>query len=166
MEDWQLEQESKPNIALAFHEAGHLVAAYRLGIPFTGREAVAILPSKGDAGVSIQRNIVCGANLEPDVSDQSRLKMERLVQVCLGGIEAQRRQDPSSVRYGEEDFGDGDGGLDYGEAVELIGFFASGPKEPKAYLKLLRIRTEYLIAGRNWDCVEAVAEALDRKSGV
>lgn len=35
----------------------------------------------------------------------------------------------------------------------------------RAYLKLLRLRTEYLIAERNWDCVEAVAEALlDRKA--
>lgn len=155
-----MEAESKPAIVVAFHEAGHLMAAYRLRIPFTGRKAITIVPSEDYEGVFIHRNILRGAALESDNSDRSRLKMERLVQVCLGGIEAQRRYDPASVRYGEN-FGDWDGGDDYHQAINLIDYFTSGPRESEAYLELLRIRTENLvIAGCNWECIEAVAKGL------
>ena len=155
-----MEAQSKHDLTVAFHEAGHLVAAYRHRIPFTGRKAITIVPSEGYEGVFIHQNILRRAALESDDSDRSRLKMERLVQVCLGGIEAQRRYDPSSIRYGE-DFGDWDGGSDYHQAIDLIDYFTSGPKESEAYLELLRIRTENLmVAGCNWNCIEAIARAL------
>src|ERR1035437_176236 len=79
---------------VAFHESGHLVTAYRCGISFAGRKAITIVPSEDYAGVFTHRNILRREAEKLDDSDRSRLKMERLVEVCLGGIEAQRRYDP------------------------------------------------------------------------
>ena len=113
-------ESSHPLDVVAYHEAGHCVAAYRLRIPFSGRNAVTIVPSEDYCGLFVHKNILRGTNLEWDNSDRSRLKMERIVQVCLGGIEAQRRYDASSIRYGEE-YGDWDGGEHVPRVVESGG---------------------------------------------
>lgn len=161
-----VDDSSRPGEVVAYHEAGHCVTAYRLRIPFSGRNAVTIVPSEDYSGLFVHKNILRAANLEWDSSDRSRLRMERTVQVCLGGIEAQRRYDASSIRYGEE-YGDWDGGYDYHEAVDLIGFFSSGPKEIELYLELLRFRTEQLVnAEFNWKCIEALAKVLLQKKSL
>lgn len=157
--------EIRDSRVVAYHEAGHCVAAFRLRIPFNGRKALTILPTDEFNGLFVHKNILRGLDLEWDSSDRSRLKMEKVVQACLAGIEAQRRFDPTSIRCGEE-FGDWDGGDDYRQAVDLIDHFTGGPKETDAYLELLRIRTESMIgADFVWRCVEALAQALlNRKS--
>jgi hypothetical protein len=145
---------------IAHHEAGHCVACYKLRIPFRGRPSVSIIASEDYEGYVARKNILKGRNLECDTSGWTRLKMERVVEVHLSGIEAQRLYDPSSVDYGKE-YGDWDGWYDYHQAVELIGYFTSGSREAEAYLELLRIRAELLVSNDcNRKCIEAIAAAL------
>lgn len=148
-------------LAVAYHEAGHYVAANRLGLPIAGRTVLTIIPGEDYLGLFVHRSIL--SNLDEDTSDRSRLKMERTVQVMLAGIEAQRHFDPASVRYGET-YGDWDGGSDYHEAIGLLYKFTSGTNETEAYLELLRIRAENLVRGyMNWRYIQAVAVALCRE---
>ena len=113
--------------AVAYHEAGHCLAAYRLRIPFTGRKALTIIPTDEYSGRLVHHNIL--KNLEWDNSDRNRLKMERSVQALLAGIEAQSKYDETSITHGEG-FGNWDGGPDYREAMNLVSCFASAdPKE-------------------------------------
>lgn len=145
---------------IAHHEAGHLIAACSLRIPFNGRRAITIVPSDTYDGAFIYKNILLGADLEWDTSDRNRLKMERVVQVSLAGIEAQRHYEPSSIRYGDG-FGDWDGGDDYHRAINLLNYFTSGTRETEAYLELMRIRSQNLIQKpHNWKCIGALADAL------
>jgi hypothetical protein len=145
--------------AVAYHEAGHCVAAYRLRIPFTGRKALTIIPTDEYSGRLVHHNIL--KNLEWDNSDRNRLKMERNVQALLAGIEAQRRYDETSITYGEG-FGNWDGGPDYHEAINLVSCFASAdPKETELCMELLRLRTRNLIQqDHNWKCICALSDAL------
>ena len=148
--------------AVAYHEAGHCVAAYRLRIPFTGRKALTIIPTDEYSGRLVHHNIL--KNLEWDNYDRNRLKMERNVQALLAGIEAQRRYDETSITYGEG-FGNWDGGPDYHEAINLVSCFASAdPKETELCMELLRLRTRNLIQqDHNWKCICAIADALIQK---
>jgi hypothetical protein len=148
--------------AVAYHEAGHCVAAYRLRIPFTGRKALTIIPTEAYSGCFVHHCILKN-DVEWDASDRNRLKMERTVQALLAGIEAQRRYDETSISYGDG-FGNWDGGPDYHEAVNRVGYFTSGPKEIELYIELLRLRVQNLVQlDFNWKCICAIADALMQK---
>lgn len=145
---------------VAHHEAAHLVAAHRLRIPFSGRRVITIIPSEDYSGRFTHKNIFVSQDGCFRDNDHWRLKMERIVQVALAGIEAQRYLDPSAIRYGEF-YGDWDGGDDYHQAIDLIDRFSSGNIETEAYLELLRIRTQNLVTGpANWACIRAIAASL------
>lgn len=158
----ELSQGTNQDNCVAYHEAGHLIAAHRLGLPFSGKQAISIIEAEDYRGVFIHKNI-----LQPDEvytnPDRARLKMERLVVSKLAGIEAQRSFDPNSV-----DCGDGlpgghwDGVSDYHDAIGLIDHFVGSNEELEAYLNLLRIRARNLVAS-NWPYIEAIAERLLEK---
>lgn len=150
---------------VATHEAGHVVAAYRLRIPFSGPRAITIIPGEEYLGRFTHKDIFKWRGGELPDNGHSRLKLERVVQTALAGIEAQRHLDPSSIRYGKF-YGDWDGGNDYHQAIELIDSFTSGNQETKAYLELLRIRAQNLVTSpANWACIRALAASLlQRKS--
>jgi hypothetical protein len=144
--------------ATAYHEAGHCVCAFRLEIPFTGRKALTIIPGDGYAGHFVHNRVL--PNLELDNSDRARIKMERVVQMLLAGIEAQRTFNEGSIQY-RGPFGDWDGGSDYHTAIEFISRFASGTKEVELYLELLRHRAWNLVTlDTNWKCIDALAKRL------
>ena len=147
---------------VAYHEAGHCVAAYRLRIPFTGRKALTIIPTQAYSGRFIHHCILKN-DVEWNASDHNRLRMERGVQALLAGIEAQRRYDETSIRYGDG-FGNWDGGPDYHEAVNQVSYFTSGSEERELYIELLRFRAQNLVQlDFNWKCICAIADALMQK---
>jgi hypothetical protein len=153
-----VQPDSDDSLAVAYHEAGHCVAAYKNRIPFTGRVVLSIIPTDEYRGLFVHRCIL--PNLDIDNSDRSRLKMERYVKALLAGIEAERFYDESSIQIGEG-FGNWDGGADYHEAVETIDKFTSGPRETELYLELLRHQTENLVRSElNWICIQALADRL------
>ena len=76
----------------AHHEAGHVVAAWRLGVEFTH---VTIVPSKDPRGVCLG-SVYLPDVVHPDVivlpiSEVLRLKIEKQILVNLAGPEAQMR---------------------------------------------------------------------------
>ena len=72
--------------ATAYHEAGHAVVAYVLGIEFWD-DALTIKPTADYDGLFTYTNPLRGFGFEAEISDESRLKAERAVQVLLAGIE-------------------------------------------------------------------------------
>jgi hypothetical protein len=145
--------------AAAFHEAGHAFLAWDLNILFS-RKGLAILP-QGEGHCSLRRQRALEeVHQAMDVSGKGRLRMERAVQVCLAGIEAQQRYRPSSIE-------DWHGTEDYHQAVSLIGRFSPHPRELAPYIELLRIRVQIrLEAQYGWKCVETLAAALFEKKAL
>ena len=90
---------------VAYHEAGHAVAAWRLGIALR-RAGVTIVPdrAKGNLG-SVSHVQFVNRNVPWRDSDRDRIRAEKLAQLSLAGEIAQRRFSPRSVRryHGESD---------------------------------------------------------------
>ena len=154
----KLNRSEAQEVAAAFHEAGHAFLAWDLKIPFS-RKGVTIPQDEGQSSFRQQRAFE-DVHQAIDVSDNGRLRMERAVQVCLAGIEAQQRYRPSSIE-------DWHGTEDYHQAVSLIGDFAPHPRELAPYIELLRIRVQIrLEAQYGWKCVEALAAAFFEKKAL
>jgi hypothetical protein len=138
----------------AYHEAGHLVAAYFLGIPL-GRIAVTI--DEDSAGRFMRRLKFRAGELDVGNSYRSKLKAERLAQVCLAGIVAQQRYSPSSVRSWHAN-------RDYQTAHELVSAISGSQEEVQAYLNLILVRAQMMFEDSyRWRCVDAVAGGLLEK---
>ncbi len=77
--------------ATAYHEAGHAVAAYKVGMKV---KRLTIVPS-GDALGSHQHHAYFpGVNLEYDSSPRAQRRAENFALVCFAGPAAQRRFNP------------------------------------------------------------------------
>jgi hypothetical protein len=89
--------------ATAYHEAGHAVIAYVLGYR---PQCVTIVPTADTAGHIIHTNPLHGFQLNPDTSDEARLRIESLITICFAGPIAQKRYNPRSWRraHGEWDY--------------------------------------------------------------
>jgi hypothetical protein len=112
--------------ATAYHEAGHMVAAWRLGMKI---RSATIVPDESYSGKVEHDNPLRGNNLEFDNSDRARIRGENAVLICLAGPIAQRQFRPSSLRGYH-------GGFDHEKAVNLALTFNSGDElEATAYLK-------------------------------
>jgi hypothetical protein len=142
----------------AYHEAGHLVAAYFLGIPLA-KIAVTIVPdeSAGNLGSFMHRLLFRAGELEFGDSDRTKLKAERLAQVCLAGTVVQQRYRPSSVPHWQSTG-------DYRQAQELITLISGSQAQAQAYLNLILVRTQEMFNDPyRWRCVDAVAGGLLEK---
>jgi len=140
--------------ATAYHEAGHAVVNCHLKIALR-REGVTIVPDKvaGTGGTSSHRKTI-SSTIEYDASDRNRIRAERYVQGLIAGEMAQRRYNPRSVRNEH-------GSSDRHEAIKVLSYFANNENELGPWFKLLRIRTENLLAVPDvWQAVERLAAAL------
>lgn len=69
--------------ATAYHEAGHVVAAWRQGLKF---HRVTIIPTAHFDGSVVHDNPLRGVRLEYDnTSDRARFGAEKAMLVCLAG---------------------------------------------------------------------------------
>src|SRR6202035_3810874 len=151
--------------ATAYHEAGHAVVSWCLGIGLL-RKGITIVPdtAKGSLGSTHLRQGVTGGLLRQTISkssklsafDKSRIRAEKKAQSMLAGLIAQRRYSPGSVRYfGLDELSDRK------QIDDLLTIFTSDQKEIDAWVKLLRIRTGNLLANPYvWLAVQALAAAL------
>jgi hypothetical protein len=151
--------------AVAYHEAGHAVAELAQGRKI---RSVSIVPdditaghSEGYARSRAFLDALAGAtwwSLEPRYKD----RLEKEVRILLAGEVAQRRFAPRSfrrqhIRYGFHG--------DMPEVERLLGCVVCSDHERDAYLKLLKIQTEWLI-DRHWPIVEAIAAALSERQSL
>jgi hypothetical protein len=83
---------TKPDI-VAYHEAGHAVAAVKLRLKL---DAVTIAASTEAQGKLSFANPLRGIDLRWDSSDRARMKAEKLIVASLAGPFAQKRYKPRS----------------------------------------------------------------------
>jgi hypothetical protein len=140
--------------ATAYHEAGHAVAAFHLGIGI-GRKGVNVIPDSSEdrAGMAHIRKGFAG---RPDyeVTDRMRHGAEKHVVASFAGEAAQRRFRASSVRTWHA-------ATDRKNAVDLLSYFVPEKRELEAYCQWPQSRAENLIKRPEvWAQIHAVADAL------
>jgi hypothetical protein len=143
---------ARGDLSTAFHEAGHVVAAWRHGLKV---HSVTIVPTPEFRGRIWHANPLRGIRLDYGESNRARLRAEVGIIVCLAGPEAQRRFSPRSWRSHH-------GATDHEMAVDLAMRLNGSDEASSAHLKWLSIVTRDEIAVL-WPLVEKVAHALVRE---
>ena len=145
---------NKRQFATAYHEAGHVVIGYELGLPL-GKHGVSII-SNGDSAGRAHVPFTFRNSPEFDKSDRMRLHVERQAMVYFAGAEAQRKFNPRSVRHFHAS-------SDYQNAVDLLSYFFES-QVLEAYISFLVVRTRQTVnCASVWARIIAVAEALERQ---
>jgi hypothetical protein len=151
-------KNSKRDAAHAYHEAGHVVVSWCLGVRV---RRASIVPDEDSTGHVQNEREKPSTGIAVDRGDRwhpSRLRAEKWVMILQAGEVAQRWYNSCSVRRGHSQ-------SDFKKCVDILRMYA--PDEKKLVVEphylLLRNWTIYLIV-QHWHLVEAVANALlDRR---
>jgi hypothetical protein len=144
--------------ATAYHEAGHMVAAWRMRVKI--RKAT-IVPAEDYEGCVHHESPLRGIKLDVDGSDRAEIKANKMVLICLAGAAAQRHYNPESL---DDSVRRWHGKSDFDIALDLAMRLACDNKVADAYLKWMQLRAEALITS-NWKFVVAFANRLlERKT--
>src|SRR5437867_3805113 len=81
------DSRTKTLTATAYHEAGHAVAAYFLGVRL---KSVTIEPGDDSAVRTHHQDLIDKRIEYEEITDRTRLNIERTVMICLAGQEAQK----------------------------------------------------------------------------
>jgi ATP-dependent Zn protease len=137
--------------ATAYHEAGHAVACYFIGVKVRSATIVAD-KDQGFLGYVRHENMFRGLRPDIELSDRARLQIERRIIMSLAGFSAQRRFNKKSWRsyHGRSDFR---------FAVDLASHIVFDGAGMTAFLNWLQYRSDALIKLR-WPEVARVARAL------
>jgi hypothetical protein len=135
--------------ATAYHEAGHAVACYYLGVKV---KSATIVPDKDQRGHVRHEAMFRGLNPEIDLSGRARLQMERSIIIGLAGMAAQRRYDRKSWRHYH-------GASDFRVVVDLAFRIGGDSDGTNQFLRWLELCTDRLVESR-WQDIERVARAL------
>ena len=137
---------------VAYHEAGHVVAAFLTGAAI---ESVDIISDGDNLGTMRSRPLPRWFQPDIDVDSKTRHLIEREVIVCFAGQEAERRYSGrvvpgrASQHYQQ----------DYQTAVNVADY-AAGGDETGPFCEWLRVRAKGLVTRVHWPLVEAVASEL------
>ena len=137
--------------ATTYHEAGHAVAAWRVGVRCKLLSTVA---DETSAGRHVHTPYFSGMNPEYDDSPRVQRRLENMALVCLAGPAAQRRFNPKGFRraYARDD---------YHQAVDLLSYIAPDNEVLGAYVGLIEVLArKFVEAPRNWYCIESLADEL------
>lgn len=134
---------------IAYHEAGHAVAAYHLHIKI---RKLSIIPDHDSHGRMIQRDPFAGINIEWDETPRAHLRTQQAIVVYLAGPVAQKRFRARSYRRLH-------GSSDHAHAVDLALRACGSEQSATAFLKWLHIEASDMMA-LHWPMVEAVAREL------
>jgi hypothetical protein len=138
--------------ATAYHEAGHAVIAYMLGYR---PQCVTIVPTVDTAGRIIHPNPLDGFQVNPDSSDEARLRIESLITICFAGPIAQKRYNPRSWRRVH-------GQWDYEKIAELGLRVCDSAEQASAFIRWREIVACDMVRA-NWLRIQLVAgQLLDR----
>jgi ATP-dependent Zn protease len=134
---------------VAYHEAGHAVAAVELNVAF--RE-VSIVPADGTVG-HVVRSLSGAIRRSLESGTPPRRRVEAAVMICFAGEVAEHRFSGRHDWVGAE--------RDITSALDYLDTITESSREAAAYRTLLWIRTEQLFAKDHiWAGVEALAAAL------
>jgi hypothetical protein len=139
---------ARGDLSTAFHEAGHVVAAWSRGLK---THSATIIPTPGFRGHTLHANPWRGIRRNstlPSIRDRA----ESAIVVQLAGPEAQRRHSPRSWRSHH-------GASDFEDAFDAAMGLSSSSEAAHAYLDWLAIVTRDEITTL-WPQVETVAQAL------
>ena len=143
------DRRAKEHHAVAYHEAGHAVAAWCKELKFR------YVTVKPDAGAGSLGHVLCGFPkwFQPDVesSDRIRLHAERHIIVNFAGQHAETRFRGKRPRYGMY--------RDNKQTVELASYLFDLEETMEAYLHYCFLASRDLVA-TNWAAIKAVAAAL------
>ena len=140
--------------ATAYHEAGHAVIAYMLGYR---PHSATIVPTFDTAGHIIHPNPLDGFQLNPDSSDEARLRIESLITICFAGPIAQKRYNPRSWRRVH-------GQWDYEKIAELGLRVCDSAEQASAFIRWREIVACDMV-GANWLRIQLVAgQLLEREN--
>ena len=137
--------------AIAYHEAGHAVAAWRTGVRI---KALSIVPQDDTDGRMTHVQYFKGQEVEASNSEATRRRIENMAIVCCAGGWAQRRFHPRSQwRIGTQG--------DYAQCEDLLSRLVGYTDTAQAYFNLIDLQARDLIYGaHNWPLVEVLAAAL------
>jgi hypothetical protein len=141
--------------AIAYHEAGHAVAAIHHQVRITKATIKGTVDLKGYVD---HHNPLHGAHPDAETPRRTRSRIENLVAVCYAGPIAERRFNVRTYRHFHAQ-------SDYERAANLAGYLVGSDKELEAYLKWLWVRTENFVEQEWWEQIQTVAELLlDRET--
>jgi hypothetical protein len=141
----------------AYHEAGHAVAAFHVGVK---TRAILVIARDGSPGRHSLGSYIAGMRAGLGRSPQAQRHAENMALVCLAGPAAQRRFSPKSMRryHGESD---------RRLAIDLLSRFTNSDEELRAYRRLIEARTRRMIARpETWRLVEGLAKRLLEKGSM
>lgn len=145
-------------LQVAYHEAGHAVAAWRKRLRI--RE-VSIVGNEDSSGRAIyHKDPLHGIRLDIDDSDRARLRAEKAIVVALAGPAASRRHSPETYDASAE--GQYEGRGDFDIASDLAFHLNGSARSAEAYLGWLTVVAEDLVKA-DWGAIERVAAALSRE---
>ena len=121
--------------SIAYHEAGHAVAAWKRRIRI---KQLSILSDGDSAGRMTHHNYFSGVHPEYDTSPRIQRRLENMALVCFAGPAAQRRFNPRGYRHVHADG-------DFQQAVTLLTCLVGSDKELEAYLKLINVRARQFV---------------------
>ena len=138
--------------SVAFHEAGHVVVAWTVGVRLRELSMVEAFRNRGRTPPPpyFHRTVRRPESWEA----VPRKRLENMALVCLAGPAAQMRFFPTHYRrvYAL---------ADVRQAGGLLEYISPEPRELAAYVGLMEIRARNALSAASvWPAVEAVAEAL------
>jgi hypothetical protein len=141
--------------ATAYHEAGHIVTAWRHGVKI---KRATIVPAGDYHGAMDHENPLKGLRLDIDGTDRANLRVEKAIRIYLAGPAAQRRYDPRSWRahHGESD---------HRAAFDLAQSLQRTDELAMAYLKWLDFSVRADLE-RDWMFVSGFAKTLLEKGSI
>lgn len=135
----------------AVHEAGHAVAAFKVGMR---TKALSIVADGESLGHHRPHPYFAGVNPELDGSPRVQRRLENAALVYLAGAAAERRFSPKGFRHA------GSSG-DRHQAIELLSYLTGSNEELEAYLRLVDVRARQLVADPlNWFLINGLAARL------
>jgi ATP-dependent Zn protease len=137
-------------IAAAFHEAGHAVAAYHTGVRF---RRVVIGKNTGKELGWLELWLTPQSTSDGAVDVRTEHAIERSVIVLLAGSQAERMALGRAKYLGS--------GLDFFEAVRYASYLCRTRREMSAYLRWMQLRVRALVESPRWRRpIQALAASL------
>ena len=145
-------KRSKALESLAYHEAGHAVAAFHHNVRVKKRS---ILPEPGSSGrLTPHPSYFSGIHPESDTSPRVQRRLENMVLVCCAGPAAQRRFNPRGYRTNQ-------GQGDWHQAIDLLSHLSGDSEILLAYFNLIDLQArKFVHLPWAWSCIEDLAAAL------